>query len=54
MTRSCSRIHKERQDWTRFSRGTSETFRALNNLVDKGVKVRADTVPRLRPFHKKS
>ena len=33
------RIHKERNDWTRFARGTSETFKALEGLVDKGVKV---------------
>jgi hypothetical protein len=33
-------IHKERDDWTRFAPGTSETFRALEGLVDKGVKVR--------------
>ena len=33
------RIHKERKDWTRFARGTSETFRALEGLVEKGVKV---------------
>ena len=32
-------IHKERKDWTRFSRGTSETFKTLEGLVDKGVKV---------------
>ncbi len=32
-------VHKERKDWTRFSRGTSETFKALEGLVDKGVKV---------------
>jgi len=32
-------IHKERKDVTRFARGTSETFQALDNLVAKGVKV---------------
>jgi len=32
-------VHKERKDSTRFARGTSETFRALDNLVAKGVKV---------------
>ncbi len=32
-------IHKERDDWTRFAPGTSETFRALEGLVAKGVKV---------------
>ena len=32
-------IHKEREDWTRFSRGTSQTFQALEGLVAKGVKV---------------
>ena len=32
-------VHKERKDSTRFSRGTSETFQALDNLVAKGVKV---------------
>ncbi len=32
-------IHKERKDSTRFARGTSETFQALDNLVAKGVKV---------------
>ncbi len=32
-------IHKERSDWTRFAPGTSETFRALEGLVAKGVKV---------------
>jgi len=32
-------IHKEREDWTRFWPGTSETFRALEGLADKGVKV---------------
>lgn len=32
-------VHKERQDWTRFARGTSETFRTLEGLVEKGVKV---------------
>jgi hypothetical protein len=32
-------IHKERTDWRRFAPGTSETFRALEGLVAKGVKV---------------
>ena len=32
-------IHKERKDSTRFARGTSETFQALDGLVAKGVKV---------------
>ena len=32
-------IHKERKDWTRFARGQSETFRTLEGLVAKGVKV---------------
>ncbi|EZA55157.1 hypothetical protein DMN91_000986 [Ooceraea biroi] len=32
-------IHKERTDSTRFARGTSQTFKTLHNLVDKGVKV---------------
>ncbi|XP_040568491.1 protein canopy 4 [Lepeophtheirus salmonis] len=32
-------IHKERTDWTRFARGTSQTFQALEGLVAKGVKV---------------
>lgn len=32
-------IHKERKDWTRFARGKSETFQALDGLVAKGVKV---------------
>ena len=32
-------MHKERKDSTRFARGTSETFQALDNLVAKGVKV---------------
>ena len=32
-------IHKERKDSSRFARGTSETFQALDNLVAKGVKV---------------
>lgn len=32
-------VHKERKDSTRFAKGTSSTFRALNNLVAKGVKV---------------
>lgn len=32
-------IHKERKDWTRFSRGKSQTFQALDGLVAKGVKV---------------
>ncbi len=32
-------VHKERSDWTRFAPGTSETFRALEGLVAKGVKV---------------
>lgn len=32
-------IHKERKDSTRFAKGTSNTFKALNNLVAKGVKV---------------
>ncbi|EFN89630.1 protein canopy 4 [Harpegnathos saltator] len=32
-------IHKERTDSTRFARGTSQTFKTLHNLVDKGIKV---------------
>jgi len=32
-------IHKERTDVTRFARGTSQTFKALDGLVAKGVKV---------------
>jgi len=32
-------IHKERKDVTRFARGTSQTFQALDGLVAKGVKV---------------
>lgn len=32
-------IHKERKDWTRFARGKSQTFQALDGLVAKGVKV---------------
>jgi len=32
-------IHKERGDSTRFAKGQSETFRTLEGLVDKGVKV---------------
>ncbi|KAH0946729.1 hypothetical protein HN011_005569 [Eciton burchellii] len=32
-------IHKERKDSTRFARGTSQTFKTLHDLVDKGVKV---------------
>merc|ERR1712212_670063 len=32
-------IHKERDDSTRFAKGQSETFRTLEGLVDKGVKV---------------
>ena len=32
-------VHKERTDSTRFARGTSQTFQALDNLVAKGVKV---------------
>ena len=32
-------ILKERTDHTRFARGTSQTFQALEGLVDKGVKV---------------
>ena len=32
-------VHKERKDSTRFARGTSQTFQALDNLVAKGVKV---------------
>merc|ERR1711915_200946 len=32
-------IHKERSDSSRFARGQSETFRTLEGLVDKGVKV---------------
>ena len=31
-------IHKERKDVTRFARGTSQTFQALDGLVAKGVK----------------
>ena len=31
-------IHKERKDSSRFARGTSQTFQALDNLVAKGVK----------------
>ena len=30
---------QERTDHTRFARGTSQTFQALEGLVDKGVKV---------------
>ena len=29
-------VHKERKDSTRFARGTSETFQALDGLVAKG------------------
>ena len=32
-------IHKERTDSSRFARGTSQTFQALEGLVAKGVKV---------------
>jgi hypothetical protein len=32
-------IHKERQDSSRFAKGQSETFRTLEGLVAKGVKV---------------
>lgn len=32
-------IHKERTDSTRFARGTSQTFKTLHDLVDKGVTV---------------
>lgn len=32
-------IHKERKDATRFAKGQSETFRTLEGLVAKGVKV---------------
>ena len=32
-------VHKEKKGSTRFARGTSETFQALDNLVAKGVKV---------------
>ncbi|XP_043793775.1 protein canopy homolog 3 [Apis laboriosa] len=32
-------IHKERTDSTRFAKGMSQTFKALHDLVDKGVKV---------------
>jgi len=32
-------IHKERGDSTRFAKGQSETFRTLEGLVSKGVKV---------------
>ena len=32
-------VHKEKKDSSRFARGTSETFQALDNLVAKGVKV---------------
>ncbi|XP_064476018.1 protein canopy 4-like [Ornithodoros turicata] len=32
-------IHKERKDSTRFAKGTSTTFKVLNELVAKGVKV---------------
>ncbi|XP_023337433.1 protein canopy 4-like isoform X2 [Eurytemora carolleeae] len=32
-------IHKERSDSTRFAKGQSETFRTLEGLVSKGVKV---------------
>ena len=32
-------IHKERQDASRFAKGQSETFRTLEGLVAKGVKV---------------
>ena len=30
-------VHKERKDSTRFARGTSETFQALDGLVAKGM-----------------
>lgn len=33
------RVHKERQDSTRFAKKMSQTFQTLHNLVDKGVKV---------------
>lgn len=32
-------IHKERTDSTRFAKGTSQTFKTLHELVDRGVKV---------------
>ena len=32
-------IHKERKDSTRFSKGMSQTFKTLHQLVDRGVKV---------------
>jgi hypothetical protein len=32
-------VHKERTDSTRFARGTSQTFKTLHGLVDRGVKV---------------
>jgi len=32
-------IHKEREDSTRFAKGQSQTFRTLEGLVNKGVKV---------------
>ena len=32
-------IHKERKDSSRFAKGQSETFRTLEGLVAKGVKV---------------
>ncbi|XP_071527383.1 protein canopy 4 [Panulirus ornatus] len=33
------RIHKERQDSTRWAKKMSQTFQTLHNLVNKGVKV---------------
>merc|ERR1711936_1414089 len=33
------KIHKEREDSTRFAKGQSETFATLEGLVAKGVKV---------------
>lgn len=35
-------IHKERTDSTRFAKGMSQTFKALHNLVDKGVEVKLE------------
>ncbi|CAG0887072.1 unnamed protein product [Cyprideis torosa] len=44
MEKLCDRLleyslHKERKDISRFARGQSETFRTLEGLVAKGVKV---------------
>nr|CAH8873132.1 unnamed protein product [Trichobilharzia regenti] len=36
------KVHKERQDSTRFDKSTPQTMKSLNELVNRGVEVKLD------------